>query len=487
MRVPFLTLSIAALTACGPTPYIAPDVDDDEVVQGQFVIGGELDAARAAELGLSGLGYNEVLGAGLYQAVDGATLGEVVHELASEGRGIELVEHNVIAYAYAVNDPYRPYQWNFDMLSVESAWVTATGDGVTVAVIDTGVSRDGEDTPARMTDGYDFAAGDDDPSDVGGHGTHVAGTIAQATNNGRGVAGMAPDATVMPVRVLGDDGSGSSWDVAQGIVYAVDHGADVINLSLGSPYPAAIYKQAIDYAVDNGVVVVAASGNEYATEVGYPAGFDGVIAVGAVGDDRRIASYSNTGSALDVVAPGGTYGAGILQETVQHGSAGYQYLNGTSMASPHVAALAALLIEAGAEPDEVDDILADTSTDLGDPGWDEIFGHGLIDPVAALGSLAGPPADDPPPADTIDTAAPSLFAVSHTRSGESLTVTWATDELATSAVEFEGYPVFAGDGSLASSHERRFTISAGGTYRYRVRSADTAGNEAVGSWRTSSP
>jgi len=488
MKPLFPCLLALLLTACSPdSSFDGLDVEEGDIIAGQFVIGQDLSADRAQALGLEHLEWSETLGAGLYGATrDEVRLEDLLLELTSNTRGEEVLEENVRAYASAVNDPYRSYQWNMDQMSVEAAWGYATGDGIVVAVVDTGVSTAGEDTPAQMLAGHDFADDDDDPTDVGGHGTHVAGTISQATNNGRGVVGMAPDATILPVRVLGSDGSGSSWDVANGIVWAVDNGADVINLSLGGNYPASIYQQAVRYAADNGVVVVAASGNEYRDVVGYPAAYEEVIAVGATGSNYAVPGYSNTGPTLDLVAPGGTYGDGILQETLSSGTVGYAYLNGTSMAAPHVSALAALLLEAGAEPADVQSLMQDTARDLGDAGWDETHGYGLIDPVAALAALSTPEVPDEPEPPAPDVDAPTVWGVTAVRDGGSLVITWSTDEPASSDIEFDSYGVFAEPGAV-TEHRRSFTVGVTGTYRIRVRSADSAGNEAVGSWRDSTP
>ena len=291
------------------------------------------------------------------------------------------------------NDPYFSYQWSMSGLGGPTAWDKVTGMGVVVAVVDSGVATGGSDGLGEVLTGYDFVDDDNNPHDENGHGTHVAGTIAQRTNNGVGAAGLAPDATILPVRVLDAEGWGTNAGVASGIIWAVDNGAQVINLSLGGGYSETI-ANACTYASDNGVVVVAATGNDGAPDgVSYPAALQSTIAVGATGLNHGIAYYSNGGPEVDLVAPGGDmsldedgdgYADGILQETLVDGY-GYYFFQGTSMATPHAAAAAALLIEHGVTGvDDIRSALTETASDLGDHGHDNTFGNGLIDPIGAL-------------------------------------------------------------------------------------------------------
>lgn len=256
---------------------------------------------------------------------------------------------------------------------------------------------------ADDVNGWDFANQDAHPNDDNAHGTHVTGTIAQTTNNGYGVAGVAFGATIMPVKVLSAGGSGTYDWIAEGIYYAVNNGADVISMSLGGSSGSATLQNAVAYAHNNGVVVIAASGNDGGA-VSYPAAYDAyVIAVGATQYNEVRASYSNYGASLDVVAPGGNtgvdlngddYADGVLQNTFGDTPVdwGYWFYQGTSMATPHVSGLAALLLARNPSltPDEVQNVLQSTAEDLGTAGWDSQFGWGLIDAEAALLSLAEP-------------------------------------------------------------------------------------------------
>ncbi len=292
------------------------------------------------------------------------------------------------------NDEYYKYQWHMDMLNVSDAWKVTNGKGVVVAVVDTGVSAN-NDGFGKLLKGYDFVDNDDDPEDLNGHGSHVAGTIAQATNNKVGTAGVAPGAAILPVRVLDANGSGSNTWVANGIVWAVDNGANIINLSLGSSANSDVVEDACAYAYENGVTVLAATGNDgFSDFIGYPAALQTTIAVGSVDAKKGVAFYSNQGKQIDLVAPGGDTSVdsdgdgmqdGVLQETRLGGKWAYHYLQGTSMATPHAAGVAALVYANGVtDPDQIRDVLTSTAQDLGDKGWDSTFGHGLVDPVAAL-------------------------------------------------------------------------------------------------------
>ncbi len=281
---------------------------------------------------------------------------------------------------FVPNDPRYPEQWNLRMVGAEAAWERTRGKGIVVAVLDTGVAAKDSERGKRAKDfartrfarGYDFVHDDDDPYDDHGHGTHVAGTVAESTDNKEGVAGLAFEATVMPVKVLSAEGSGSSADIADAIRFAADKGANVINMSLGSPYPSEIIGNAIRYAHKKDVVIVCSAGNGFQEGVGYPAAFPECIAVSSVGPSKELAFYSSWGKEVALAAPGGdmTNGAqdGILQNTIWPESQGgrgddYYPFQGTSMAAPHVTAAAALVMAQGVrDPARVRDLLARSAT-----------------------------------------------------------------------------------------------------------------------------
>ena len=337
-------------------------------------------------------------------------------------------EPNYIYHAFIVpNDTHYDLQWHYSNIKLPAAWDITTGDtDVVVAVIDTGAKFDHPDLGPRLTggqfdfirdreraldgDGIDPNADDpgDNPSDFSSsfHGTHVAGTIGAVTNNALGVAGVNWNSPLMTLRVLGKNG-GTSWDIAQAIRYAArlpnDSGrfparkANVVNMSLGSPSFSQFMAEAVAAALAENVVIVAAAGNENSDEWRYPASYDGVISVGATDLARGKAPYSSFGTRIDVVAPGGDlsedengdgYRDGVLSTLWGEKEDGpiFDFYQGTSMASPHVAGVASLMLSVNPEltPAQVRQILQDTAIDLEQPGRDDTFGYGLVDPVAAL-------------------------------------------------------------------------------------------------------
>jgi serine protease len=298
--------------------------------------------------------------------------------------------------AAAAGDPLRARQWNLTMVEADAAHATSTGVGATVAIVDSGVAADHPDLRGRLVAGHDFVDGDATPQDGEGHGTHVTGIVGAATGNGVGVASVAPGARLMPVRVLDDVGSGNVDDIAAGIDWARTHGADVINLSLGSEVPivGATGGDAIDAAIRRalagGVVVVAAAGNNGVPVCEQPAASAGLVCVGAVDGRRTRSLFSSFGSGLAVVAPGGsalpTDGENVLSTVPP---ATYEEMAGTSQAAPHVSGVAALLVSLGLHGRAAVDRLLATATDLGPPGVDAQYGHGLVNARAAVARVDG--------------------------------------------------------------------------------------------------
>jgi serine protease len=358
------------------------------------------------------------------------------------------------------NDPLYSRQWNFPALDMERAWDINPGatPAITVAVIDTGVAYRGgvvrydssfpfqlEENgsvfpalgvvdvpfaaapdlagPDRFVAPRDFIWNDNDPLDMDGHGTHVAGTIGQLTNNAVGVAGMAFNVRIMPVKVIDNEWDfifdspfvGTDDTVARGIRYAVDNGAKVLNLSIGrNGPPSPVVHEAVAYAVANGAFVVVAGGNEYLDGnpieryAEFAPDIKGMVAVGAVGRDLRRAEYSSTGTYVELAAPGGDASRGgsaaaILQQTFdfdlsatfldgpsrfrapRFDSFAYVFAQGTSMAAPHVAGFAALLMQQGiTDPAAIEAAMERYATDLGAAGRDDEYGYGLINPRVAL-------------------------------------------------------------------------------------------------------
>lgn len=295
--------------------------------------------------------------------------------------------------AGAAADPLRPQQWALDRIEPEPAWKQSRGAGVTIAVVDTGIDLDHPDLASKIHADYTCiggpcrsGGGDDDH----GHGTHVAGIAAAATGNGKGIAGVAPDARLIAVKVLNSKGEGTCDDVAEGIAYATDKGARVINLSLGSeidlllvglPLPSCVdaLEAAAEHAWDTGAVVAIAAGN-----TSLPASFyasQALEVVGATGPDDRVASYSSTG-ATDVFAPGGDAvgdcdAADCIASTYKDGQ--YAVLQGTSVATPHVSGVAALLLAQGKTNSQA-------VTRINSTGDTTPDGERRVDAAAAVGS-----------------------------------------------------------------------------------------------------
>ncbi len=307
-------------------------------------------------------------------------------------------------------------------MQIPAAWAGSRGRGTVVAVLDTGVAYENRGPYRRAPDlagtrfvpGWDFVDGDAHPNDVPphgrrSHGTAIAGIIAQTTDNGIGSAGVAPDAAIMPIRVLKPDLSGSATTIARGLRFAADHGADVANLSIAGPSGSRVLKAAVDYASSKGVIIVASAGNDGRPAVGYPAAYPNVIAVGAVYQDGTRADYSNYGRSLALVAPGGGErgdvrgygpGDGVVAQTLKGGPATFCYcfMASTSATAAEVSGVAALLVASGraGTPAAVRSALLSSARDLGPAGWDRQFGAGLVQAARAQGVREAAPGDASP-------------------------------------------------------------------------------------------
>jgi len=334
---------------------------------------------------------------------------ELLTQLAADPN-VESVSPNYIYESYAMppvpagedfpNDPMKKFQWHMDQIRVQKAWPWSTGQHVTVAVIDTGVAyldwkefKQAEDfDKAGWTGGYDFVNKRAEACDDHCHGTHVAGTVAESTNNGKGVMGVAFDAKVMPIKVLSKFGSGTLADIADGIRFSADHGATVINMSLGGPFGDSTMGAACRYAYSKGVTIVCAAGNSNRNKPGYPAGYPECVCVSATDFNEELTFYSNHGPQMSIAAPGGDTRAdkngdgkvdGVLQNTIQERRPdvnGYYLFQGTSMASPHVAGVAALINGLGVtNPKAVESVLYGTARSKGKEGREKGFGAGICD------------------------------------------------------------------------------------------------------------
>jgi thermitase len=298
---------------------------------------------------------------------------------------IEYAEPNFILMQNQVNKPndllyQENYQWNLPVIGTEQGWDITRGTAeVEIAIVDTGVDLDHPDLKNRIVKGYNVINESAEPDDDNGHGTHVAGIIASETNNNEGIAGMTWFSKIMPVKAMGAKGYGTTFDIARGIVWAVDHGADVINLSLGNYQPSKVLEEAVRYAYSKNVVMVSAAGNDGSNQPTYPSAYPEVLSVAAVDYDGKRASFSNYGDYIDIAAPGVYIPSTYFNKQ-------YAALSGTSMAAPHVAGLAALI--KSANPDlkntQVINIIKKSAIDLGEQGKDIDYGDGLIDVNSAL-------------------------------------------------------------------------------------------------------
>jgi subtilisin family serine protease len=352
---------------------------------------------------------------------------DAIAALEAEGH-VLYAEPNYILHPTAANDTYYEWQWHYRVINLEQAWEITTGfEEVIVAVIDGDFHPDHPDLAENLLPGWDFVRDTDDfytfNEGCGAHGTHVAGTVAAVTNNGFGVAGVAPNVRVIPMNVARrpEDENPEfppcqldSAAIVRAILYAaglldnaagrIDRPVDVINMSLGGSVKSEVTADALAFARDVGVVSVAAAGNSSRGAVGFPAALNSTIAVSATDQFDELATYSSIGPEVWVAAPGGQLQqpiegieeerpAGVLSTAWLYNPPGggnpdhgYSFLHGTSMASPHVAGVAALIRSANPnlDPGEVQSILATTAVDLGDPGRDTFFGFGRIDAAAAV-------------------------------------------------------------------------------------------------------
>jgi subtilisin family serine protease len=368
---------------------------------------------------------------------------------------------------------YATNQADLPRIGMPAAWSTMTGlSSVIVAILDTGTTIDHEDLAGtNFMAPFDFIHGTLDAVDDEGHGTHVTGTIAARTNNGLGIAGMAPGVSIMPIKVLDNRGGGDFSDLFDAIDYARTHNADVISMSLGgelSPAQIAAGQPVFNAAYAAGITIVAAAGNSANSTIEYPCAFIHVICVGATDDADNHASFINTNNSVDVSAPGVD-----IASTVP---GGYATASGTSMATPHVAALAGLILSAnpGETPDQVEATIRSTAVDLGSAGWDVQFGYGRIDAAAAVNL---PPPDLAPPVMT-GLSSPSLVR----SASRAFTATWtATDNVAVTGFEIRTKRGAAGTWSAISSQtltSQTFSGLAAGSWYINVRAVDAAGHRS---------
>lgn len=400
----------------GPSPDYAARV----VVTFKDAVDDRLAEARVSDAG-GGFARRSAFGSRyVVEPMAGMEASDLVARFQSMPE-VEFAEPDGVVRAhFSPNDSLYSLQWHLRMIGAERMWDIQRGDAsVAVAVIDTGVAFEDFGPYRKAPDfggtvflpGFNVFTRDSHANDDNFHGTHIASVIAEATDNGLGVSGIAHLTAIMPVKVLDRDGFGSNSGVAEGIDYAVNfrqggtNPVKVINLSLGGPTRSQTLQSAIDRAVAAGITVVASSGNDNLNSVDFPAAFSNVIAVGSVDGRKAKARYSSFGVDLDVVAPGGDNRRddngdgrpdGVLQQTFDPSLAAagryedfaYYFVSGTSQSAAQVAALAALIARQGVkDPKAIQALIERTAEDLGAPGRDDQFGHGLIRPAEALKGL----------------------------------------------------------------------------------------------------
>ena len=314
---------------------------------------------------------------------------QMVIQALSEDPRVEYAELDYIVHATIIpNDKYFNLQWAPLKIQAPAAWDQTTGTSdLIIAIVDTGVDLNHPDLNGKIVPGWDFVNDDDSAQDDHGHGTHVAGIAAAETNNGQGGAGVSWGARIMPIKVLDGNGDGYYSDVARGVRYACNHGAQIINLSLGGDTPSNTLKDALEQAYQDGCLIMAAAGNSGRDEIDYPARYPEAMAVTATDQFDETATFSDYGPEAEVAAPG----VDIYSTLWTPSSHTYGWKQGTSMSTPQVAGLAALIWSACPQLDntEVRGVLRSTAKDLGAVGWDPHYGYGRIDARKAV-AVAGP-------------------------------------------------------------------------------------------------
>jgi len=491
--------SFCPAVALGPEPPGAPPSAPGEFRPGEVLVKFEPGTAGSARddilarHGATRIGSVYGLDVEVWQVPEGQELA-IVRQLGREP-GVEYAQSNYLYHALVTpNDPYLTLQWAHTIVQSEAAWGITTGSSsVTIAVIDTGIDETHPDLASRTVAGIDFIDNDNNPHDLNGHGTHVAGIAAAVTNNGAGVAGMDWRARIMPVRVLDAQGTGDTSNVAAGISWAYAHGAKVINLSLGTTSDDWVLQNAVGNAHAAGSLVVAAMGNcrtydppacPVANPTMYPAGYaNDVMAVAATTSSDAYAPYSQSGSHCDIAAPGGdmmylhdpngiystmpTYPVTLTQPPYYYNE-DYDFLQGTSMAAPYVAGLAALVwsLDLALTPDEVETIIENKAVDRGPNGWDLDYGYGRIDALAALHDVVPP-------------AAPLLSAISNPDGDGTYVVGWSNVPSATGyTLQEDSNGSFTSPDLVYTGSDIQFTVNGhgGGTWYYRVKASNGAGD-----------
>ncbi|MDP2663053.1 MAG: S8 family serine peptidase [Dehalococcoidia bacterium] len=391
---------VTAVLADGPVTNESSPVDSgasEDYVPGRVLVGFKSGVPSDGAASSLGAQVNRVA------SLDPLSAGVVPVTRGSETQMVETLRaHPSVSFAeldYVVrvmSGPVDTESWNLSRINVQPAWdYVASSPGPIIAILDTGVNAAHVDLRGKVLPGYDFVGDGSNTNDDNGHGTHVAGIAAASADRVSAVAGVAPGSRILPLKVLNSAGNGSSSGLARAIVYAADHGAKIINLSLGITKSSAILQEAVRYAGSKGVLLVAAAGNSYQSnnQPIYPAAYPEAIAVAATSSTNMHASYSNSGSYVDIAAPGGdpvgekdADPMHWITSTSWNGGSSHARMAGTSQASAQVAGVAALMLSVNPAlgGDELKAMIESSAKDLGPSGKDDLYGYGLVDAGASV-------------------------------------------------------------------------------------------------------
>lgn len=454
----------------------------EEHIRGRLLVQPRVGAPQAEVLGAIARG-----GARLEKILDRANvhvlqvpeaaIDQVSAALTNSGL-FTYVEPDFVAHTGATsvipNDPDYPSQWHLTSINAPTAWgITTGGATVTIAVVDSGVDSTHPDLTSKLVAGWNFVNGTSNTADDYGHGTAVAGAAAAATDNGTGVAGVAWNTKIMPLVVLDSTGSASYSNIASAIQYAADHGARIINVSLGGSSASSTLQNAVNYAWNKGSIVFAAAMNNSSSTPYYPAACTYVISVSATEPAGTLASFSNYGSSIDLAAPGDN-----ILTTMQGGGYGSWY--GTSFSSPIASAVGALVlsVQPGLSASALVTLLENNADALGGyTGWNEYFGYGQVDAYKAVLAAGTVVTDTTPP--SVSITSPTGGA---TVAGTIQVQGTATDNVGVTGIQFSV------DGQVLSSPASSpFAISwnagnyANGSHTLEVTATDAAGNVGTAS------
>lgn len=472
------TALLGLLIGLASSPLPAAGQQPTRWVAGELVVGFRAGVSPTLRTGFyraHGATFVESVGrnAGIVRIrVPAATLDATMAKIAKLPQ-VRFVEKNLVFDGALVpNDPEYPTQWHLERIGATQAWDTTQGaSGAVIAILDSGVDPTHPDLAGKLVAGINTYSASAGTADSFGHGTEVAGAAAAITNNAEGVAGVAGASPIMPVRVTNASGSATSTSIANGIVWAVDHGAKVLNLSFGGIAGNATIGSAAQYAYTHGALVVAASGNCGCTDPTAETPY--ILSVASTDENDASAAFSTVGPFVDVSAPGTN-----IATTAMFGL--YTTDSGTSLSSPIVAGVASLMFAANPtlSPATVTQLIESTALDIGNDGRDARFGHGRVQAAAAVSAAAHylPPPDTTPP--TLSIGSPAQGA---TVSGSVVVAATASDDVAVAKVELSvnGVP-YAADTTSPYSFAWDTSALQNGPYTLQLTATDTAGNSSSG-------